>query len=113
MSRIDRRAEARRTREWGFRQLVAFRLRSHRATHIDAEFNRPLTQVDIAIRLGRPQSYVSNLELGMRKIDVAELREIASVYAIAIEVLLAEPRSERDRRAYHGDVPRPTRPRHP
>ena len=33
-----------------------------------------LTQVELAERLGRPQSFVSKIEVGERRLDVAELR---------------------------------------
>ena len=33
-----------------------------------------LTQVELAERLGRPQSFVSKVEVGERRLDVAELR---------------------------------------
>jgi transcriptional regulator with XRE-family HTH domain len=34
-----------------------------------------LTQLDVAARLGKPQSYVSTVESGERRIDVVELIE--------------------------------------
>ena len=36
-----------------------------------------LTQVEVASRLGRPQSYVSKYENGERRLDVIEFLEIA------------------------------------
>jgi transcriptional regulator with XRE-family HTH domain len=36
-----------------------------------------LTQLEVAERLGKPQSYVSKVESGERRIDVVELIEIA------------------------------------
>lgn len=33
-----------------------------------------LSQADLAERLGRPQSYVSKVEAGQRRLDVVELR---------------------------------------
>ena len=38
-----------------------------------------LTQVEVARRLGRPQSYVSKSESGERRLDVVELLELAEV----------------------------------
>lgn len=37
-----------------------------------------LRQVDVARRLGRYQSYITNIETGQRRIDVVELLELAA-----------------------------------
>ena len=39
-----------------------------------------LTQVEVAKRLGRPQSFVSKCESGERRVDVVELEELAAIY---------------------------------
>ncbi len=39
-----------------------------------------LTQIDVAKRLGRPQSWVSNCESGQKMVDVMELRDLAKLY---------------------------------
>ena len=39
-----------------------------------------LTQVQVAGRLGRPQSFVSKCESGERRVDVIELLEFARLY---------------------------------
>ena len=39
-----------------------------------------LTQVDVALRLGVIQKFVSKVELGERRIDPFELRELATLY---------------------------------
>ncbi len=41
-----------------------------------------LTQVDVAKRLGKPQSFVSSCESGQRRIDVVELHEFARLYGV-------------------------------
>ena len=38
-----------------------------------------LTQVELAKKLSRPQSYVSNYERGERRVDLVELLELAEV----------------------------------
>ncbi len=47
-----------------------------RAARRDAQ----LTQVQVALILGKPQSYVSKLEIGERRIDFVELQILAHVY---------------------------------
>lgn len=44
---------------------------------IKARREADLTQVEVASRLGRPQSYVSKYENGERRLDVIEFLEIA------------------------------------
>lgn len=39
-----------------------------------------LKQIDVAIRLGKPQSYVSKIEKGERRLDILELNKIAKIY---------------------------------
>ncbi len=39
-----------------------------------------LTQVEVATRIGRPQSYVSKCESGERRVDVIELAQFARLY---------------------------------
>lgn len=38
------------------------------------------TQVEVAERLGAPQQFVSQVELGERRIDPLELKELAELY---------------------------------
>lgn len=51
-------------------------LRSLRRAREEAQ----LTQVEVAIRLRKPQSYVSKSEAGERRVDVIELLEFLHVY---------------------------------
>jgi len=39
-----------------------------------------LTQVQIAKKLKRPQSYISNVESGQQRVDVVELQKFAKIY---------------------------------
>ncbi|MEK9168411.1 MAG: helix-turn-helix transcriptional regulator [Patescibacteria group bacterium] len=39
-----------------------------------------LTQVQVARKLGRPQSHISNIESGQQRIDVVELKRFAKMY---------------------------------
>jgi len=40
-----------------------------------------LTQVEVAKKLKRPQSYVSNVESGQQRVDVVELQKFAKLYS--------------------------------
>ena len=39
-----------------------------------------LTQVQVAKKLKRPQSYISNIETGQQRVDVVELQKFAKMY---------------------------------
>lgn len=41
-----------------------------------------LTQAQVAQRLGKPQSYVSKVETGERRIDPIELAQFAQIYRV-------------------------------
>jgi len=47
-----------------------------------------LTQLDVANRLGRPQSFVSKYESGERRLDVVEFLEVcAAIEVDAVKIL--------------------------
>ena len=46
----------------------------------EARLDVGLSQQDIADKLGKPQSYVSKIESGERRLDVAEIKKFASLY---------------------------------
>lgn len=39
-----------------------------------------LSQHEVAKKLGKPQSYVSKIESGERRLDVVEIKEVALIY---------------------------------
>lgn len=47
-----------------------------------------LTQVQVAKRLGRPQSFISKSESGERRLDPVELSALARVYRQPLEFFL-------------------------
>lgn len=65
-----------------------------RAARIEAG----LTQVEVATALGRPNSFVSKVELGDRRIDPIDLRDLADIYGKPFEYFLP-PRRRAARKA--------------
>jgi transcriptional regulator with XRE-family HTH domain len=53
-----------------------------------ARLDAGLTQVDVAKHLRKPQSFVSKLESGERRVDPVELRHLAQLYRRAIGCFL-------------------------
>ncbi len=46
----------------------------------EARLETGLTQIDVAKKLRRPQSYVSRVEAGQHRLDIVELVKFAEVY---------------------------------
>jgi transcriptional regulator with XRE-family HTH domain len=44
--------------------------------------------VDLARRIGQPQSFVSKYESGERRLDLVELREICDAVGVSLEVFV-------------------------
>lgn len=55
-----------------------------RALLIQARKAAGLSQTDVAAHLGRPQSYVSKIESGERRLDMIEFLELAQVLNIDV-----------------------------
>ncbi len=47
-----------------------------------------LRQQDLAIRLGRPQSFVSKYEIGDRRLDVLELRQVCIAMGVPLTTFI-------------------------
>ena len=55
-----------------------------------------MRQVDLADRLGQPQSYVSKYESGERRLDLLELRQVCNVLGISLEAFIRRLESALD-----------------
>ena len=49
-----------------------------------------MTQEQLAAKLKRPQSFVSKIEAGERRLDVIELREVCNVLGIPLQKFVQE-----------------------
>jgi len=54
-----------------------------------ARVEAALTQVEVAEKLNRPQSFVSKIESGERRVDVVELSELAKLYRRPLNFFLS------------------------
>jgi len=53
-----------------------------------ARLDAGLKQEDVASKLKKPQSYVSKIERGERRVDAAELKDLARIYKKAIDFFI-------------------------
>lgn len=56
-----------------------------------ARLEAGLTQVEVAKKLNRPQSYISKVEAGEQRIDVVELKKFAKLYKKNINYFIDNP----------------------
>lgn len=75
---------------WVTRSAFGRRQKWFRERLTDARRERGLTQVDLARKLRRPQSFVSKYERGERRLDVVEFLDVASALGIDAAALIAE-----------------------
>jgi transcriptional regulator with XRE-family HTH domain len=66
------------------------RYESLRVLLVEAREAADVTQVELGERLGRPQSFVSKIERGLRNVDVIEFIEIARAIGVDPIILLRE-----------------------
>ena len=64
---------------------------------LDRRLKANLSQVDLATRLDKPQSFVSKYEAGERRLDALELIEIAEAIGCKPERIITELRTARQR----------------
>lgn len=55
---------------------------------IAARMAAGMTQLEAATRINAPQSRISRIESGERRIDVAELIELADLYGVTLEEII-------------------------
>lgn len=53
-----------------------------------ARLDAGLTQAEVAKKLDRPQSHISNVESGQQRVDVIELQRFAKIYKKDISYFL-------------------------
>jgi transcriptional regulator with XRE-family HTH domain len=53
-----------------------------------ARLEAGLTQVQVAKKLKRPQSHISNIESGQQRVDVVELQRFAKLYGKDIQYFI-------------------------
>jgi len=53
-----------------------------------ARIEAGLSQVQVAKKIGRPQSHISNIESGQQRVDVIELKRFAKIYGKEINYFL-------------------------
>jgi transcriptional regulator with XRE-family HTH domain len=51
----------------------------------EARIDAGLTQVEVTQKLKKPQSYISKIERGERRVDVAELSILAKIYKKSLD----------------------------
>lgn len=61
-----------------------------RAMLVEARERTGLTQIEVAKRLGKPQSYVSKYERGERRIDFVEFVTLSEIVGIDVSSFLKE-----------------------
>lgn len=53
-----------------------------------ARIEAGLSQQTVADKLGKPQSYISKIESGERRLDVAEMKKFAAIYKRPVNYFL-------------------------
>lgn len=64
------------------KSILTARYQRFRALLIEARRAAGLTQVDLASKLSRPQSFVSKYERGERRLDLIEFLEVADALGV-------------------------------
>ncbi len=59
-----------------------------------ARLERNMTQANLSVLLGVPQSWISNVEAGVRRVDIAELMTLAPILGVSTLDLIAAMEAE-------------------
>ena len=54
----------------------------------EARLSLGMKQEDVAVKLGKPQSYVSKIERGERRVDIAEINIFSKIYKKALDYFI-------------------------
>jgi len=66
------------------RETYRYVIKQLRKARLEAD----LTQVEVAEKLKKPQSFISKIESGERRLDITEIAQIAKIYKKKLEYFL-------------------------
>lgn len=72
------------------KSIFTARYERFRRLLVEARQTAEYTQRDLAEQLGRPQSFVSKVERGERRLDVVEFLEVAEVLRVDVAAFFAK-----------------------
>jgi ribosome-binding protein aMBF1 (putative translation factor) len=72
------------------------RYQAFQAALVEARQKAKLTQVEVAARLGKPQSFVSKYESGERRLDVVEFVDVCAALGINANLILEQLEAQLD-----------------
>jgi hypothetical protein len=81
--------------QFAYGRLVAARITDARSRLVEA-FGDLYSQERVARVIGKSQTWLSNLEVGQRRIDTSALLILAAVYGVPLEMLVMPPTGKRE-----------------
>lgn len=61
-----------------------------------------LTQAQCSKELGRPQSFMSDVERGVRRMDLVQMRDLCNVFGVGLRTLVRRFEAELERHQHEG-----------